>query len=991
MSCILRLNNLKLGILSILLLFSEAQSQILSYTSYTTKEGLPSNTITAIIQDKKGFIWIGTNNGLSVYNAIDFNTYSVVHGMSNNWITSIAESPVEPGTIWVGTIAGGLNKFKDGKFEEFVFSSNPDSNNVNNITIDGKGDLWFTSILGFWKVVENKIVKVDDYPGPGKPENIVNDREGNIWCTENNNVYLHSAFSDRWQKLDLGLNFADRIVSIFSSSKNEIWIGTKNRLILKIDTTGILKIGTCKFGVAYSINENTEGSLIIRSNDIFFSIQEDDISFQKLLPLPRNDEMPADVTSPFLFDREGNLWVGTWNKGLLKVPDLSLNAIKFSFPQKLNSTAVDKYGHFWTGIKGGLIEIYRKNSGQWQQKIHYFNYKHKNIDVFILSIDKENRLWIYEDFHGVYIFTINHYEGGESILNFLRLEEILNEINNKILLTTYPDNNNRLWISCSPNTILLIDSKTLKLLKRFSTDDNIPAETKVIFQDSQKNIWMGGWQDGISIFTPAQYNGGLPQFSKKISLGSSSQDNMIRSIYEDGSGNIWVGTRHSGVFILSKKGDKILKNISMKDGLLSNAVWKITEGPEKVIWLNTDIGIEQIESKSLKVIPTKKEFLLSGLHSTINFNNKIWSYNSSKEIFIYEYGKSKRISNPPPIYITKVLLNGIVLNSKTLQNLSYTQNNITFEFTALSFKDEKAVRYQYRLVGESEKWTEPMKHHFVSFAALSPGTYNFEVRAINSDGLISELPASVSFTISPPYWRQWWFILLIILILSSIIYTGFRLKIKRLLEVERLRLRIASDLHDDVGTNLSSIILSSQIMNKKFSLNESEKEHLNHLSSIAARTQDMLKEIVWLLNPMNDSSKDLILRLKSTASQILKDISHKFYCDDNLLPEKLTLEWKRNFLLIFKEILQNIIKHSTADSVTINLFKEKDLFIMKISDNGKGFNTDEVKIGNGIRNLFERTKTLSGNMDIQSSPGIGTSITLSVNITQMRTVKKKNS
>lgn len=989
MTKVFQINILRKVIVCVLFFLNQIHSQSLSYSTYSIKDGLPSNTITAIMQDKKGFIWIGTNNGLSVYNATDFQNYSVIDGLSNNWITSIMKSSDDPETIWIGTITGGLNKFKDGRFKTFAFSSNPDSNNVNNITLDDNGVLWFTTNLGFWKIVENKIIKVEDYPGTEKPEIIINHGKGSILCAENNNVYIHNTLSDRWQKLNLDLNVVDRIVSIFSSSKNEIWIGTKNKLIVKIDTTGILKKDTCKFGVAYKINETIDGWLIIRSNDIFFSVSEEDISLQKLIPIPGNVEMPTDVTSPFLIDREGNLWVGTWNKGLLKVPDFSSGALKFSFTQKLNSSAVDRAGHFWTGTKGGIIEIYKDYSGQWQNKIHYLNNTHKKIDIFIHSIDDENRLWIFDDFDGVIIYKINHREGKESYLSSIQQDKILNEINSKILLTIYPDNNGKLWMSCSPNTVFLFDSKTLKLLKNFTSDDNIPNETKVIFQDSQNNIWMGGWFDGIRIFSSAQIDNLLPVFSKVIDLGSSPEDNMIRSFYEDESENIWVGTRHSGVFILSKNGDKILKNISMKDGLLSNAVWKITRGTENNIWLNTDIGIELIESKTFKIVPHKKEFLLSGLHSIINFSNKIWSFNSSEEIFIYENNISERISNPPSVYITKVLVNGNVRNPNRLKNLSYTQNNITFEFTAISFKDERAVRYQYRLSDTGEEWTEPSEHHFVSFASLSPGSYNFEVRAINSDGMISEVSASLPFTISPPFWLQLWFLSLLLMILSGLIYTAYRYRIKRLIEIESLRSRIASDLHDDVGTNLSSIILSSQIMNKKFSFSEQEKEYLGHLSTTAARTQDMLKEIVWLLNPMNDSSEDLILRLKSIASQTLRDMPYNFYSEENLLPVKLSLEWKRNFILIYKEILQNIIKHSAAASVNINLSRKNDLFIMIISDNGIGFNTDEVERGNGLTNLYTRAKMILGKLKIESQPAKGTTILLEFNITQMRNGKKK--
>ncbi len=989
MANVFKINILQKLIVCVLLLLNETHSQSLSYSTYSTKDGLPSNIITAIMQDKKGNIWIGTNNGLSVYNATDFINFSVVDGLSNNWVTSIVESPDDPGTIWIGTIAGGLNKFKNGKFKTFAFSSNPDSNNVGNISIDGKGVLWFTTYFGLWKISENKIIKITDRSAPLNPEKVITDRAGNLWCTESNDVYIHNTLSDKWQKLNLGLNSSERIVSIFSGSKDGLWIGTDNKSIFKIDTSGILNKGSSKFGVAYNIKENNDGRLIIRSNDILFSINEDDISLQKLIPLPRNDEMPADVTSPFLIDREGNLWIGTWNKGLLKVPDFSSSTLIFSFNQKLNSSAADKFGHLWIGIKGGLIEIYKDNMGQWQKMFHYLKVEHREIDVFIGLIDNENRLWIYDDQKGIAVYKFVPNKGRPSYLSHIRSGNLFKHVNSNTPLSIYCDNENRIWICSAPNKIYLLDLKSLKLLKRYTLDDNIPGDTKVVLQDNQNNIWMGGWQEGIRIFSSNRSDYKVPEFNKKITLGSSLQDNMIRAFYEDDSGNIWVGTRHSGVFIVRKNDYKTLKNISMQDGLLSNSVWKIIKGPDNSVWLNTDIGIEKVDGKNWKVLPVKKELLLTGLKTLVNYNNKIWSFNSSEDIFIYEDNNSKKILEPAPVYITKVLVNGNILSSDKFQDLSYTQNNITFEFTALSFKDEKAVRYQYKLSGASNNWTEPSEHHFVSFAALAPGSYNFKVRAINSDGIISEFPASLSFIILQPFWLQWWFITLMILILIVIIYIGFRLRIKRLIEVERLRLRIANDLHDDVGTNLSSIILSSQIIEKKFSFGDQEKEYLNHLSTTASKTQDMLKEIVWLLNPMNDSSEDLIIRMKSIASQLLKDIPYQFHSNENLLPEKLSLEWKRNFILIFKEILQNIIKHSSADLVSINLTRINNLFLMRISDNGKGFDINEVKRGKGLTNLYSRAKLISGNLIIDSKLTKGTTISLEINITQMRTGNKK--
>ncbi len=962
----------------------QAQSYI--YTTYTTKDGLPSDLITEIFQDKKGYIWIGTNNGLCVYNGVEFKTFTTLDGLSNNWITSITEDKNEPGTLWLGTIAGGVNKFKDGKFQIYSLGDNTNSNNVGNLVVDKKGIVWFTSYLGFYKIQNNKIEKVKNSSAPVKPAWAAVDKNGNAWFAEDNIIYFHDTFSDLWRKEYFKSIQQDKIESFYLDDENNIIAGTANRNILKIKNGKVLVKEKCRYGVPYTVCSDSNGSVIVRSNDIFIKISENNLGEQYTLPLPKNEEMPPEVTSPFYFDVEGNFWIGTWNKGLLKISDLSFNSFHFSESEKLNSSAIDKNGHIWTGTVNGVYELYKDEKEEWKKKFHSLNNKSKNT-YYLFLVDGENRLWLNEDLKKTIPYTIKYNKNSSSNLlankEFITLE---NDIR-KTLLTIYSDNQKRLWFSFAPREVLVADLKSLKIIDTFIAGDNIPeTDVKVFFQDSKNNIWVGGWLDGIRIFSSGNKNP-FPEFRKKITTDEGLPDNLIRSFYEDKNGNLWVGTRHNGVGILKNGDIKEIINISMKDGLLSNTIWKIIEGPDNKIWLNTDAGIEQVDQSTLKVLPSKKKFLLGGIRAISNYQNKFWSFNSSNEIFIYKPSSSQK-SIYPPVDITKILINGNPVQNNPYFELPFNQNNITIEFAALTFKEEKATRYQYRLLGSNNNWTDPSIHHNVSFASLSPGEYTFQVRAVNFDGLASISPASIIFNIVPPLWKRWWFILLAAILLFFITYILYRYRVKRLLEIERLRLRIASDLHDDVGTNLSSIILSSQIMEKKFSFNEQQKEYLHHLGVTASKTQDMLKEIVWLLNPMNDSSKDLLIRLKSIAAQILKDISYNFYSEENLLPEKLSLEWKRNIILIFKEILQNIIKHSSAGSVQINLKKQDDLFLMEISDDGRGFIITEAKKGNGLTNLNNRAKVISGNIIIESQPGKGTSVLLKINITQMRTGKK---
>jgi len=963
------------------------QSQSLSYTSYTTKDGIPSNIITAIFQDSKGYLWIGTNNGLAKYDGAEFTIYSTLNGLSNNWITTIKENPFQPGSIWVGTIAGGVNKYQNGVFHSYKFGSNPDWNNVSGCCIDKKGVVWIVVKNGFLKISDDSIKIVSDEDSPKNPDIIYSTKDGNILCSEGNHIFIHNPDYSSWTKLDLQLPKTSVITSIIQDSEGKIWFGTSDKLIIELYDLGIVRKEKTKYGIPYQLQDDGHGSLLIRDRDIFFSISKEKLLYQKILPLPENKEMPEDVTSPFLIDTEGNIWIGTWLKGLLKISDLSLYHFKFYSTSKLSWTSIDRQGNIWTGTNGGVWEVYLNKENQWQKEFHRIIDFAGDSKIYISSIDSQNNLWL--NLKGkTSVYKIINREFSSSTLASANMKNLLHLINKGTLLALYDDKQNRLWFSTAESGVGAVDLKTGKLIKFYTVEDGIPGvAVRAIFQDSKNQIWMGGWQQGISIFS----NNPLPSLKRKITIADGLPDNMIRSIYEDDSGKMWIGTRHNGVVIIENELNKSCKNISMKDGLLSNSIWGIIEGPDNKMWLNTDVGIEEIDIRTLKVLPPKKEFLVSFDQSLSlgSYKSKLWCFSSNEELFIYENQNRKRETIFPPVVITNITVNGNDFSDAGLSDLSYTQNNITIKFTGLSFKEEQAVTYQYRLIGTSDtNWTSPSNHRNISFASLAPGKYLFEVHAINSDGVRSKSPAVLSFIILPPFWLQWWFIAFIILILSGFIFSIYRFRVKRLFEMERLRTRIASDLHDDVGTNLSSIILSSQIIEKKFSFGAEEKEYLHQLSSIASKTQDVLKETVWLLNPMNDSFADLVLRLKSIASQTLQEISFSFTSDENLRHEKLSLEVKRNILLMFKEILQNIIKHSSANTVKIEIRKDKDSLVLKISDDGIGFNINEVKRGNGLTNLFFRTKAIAGKLDIDSKTGQGTEVELKLNITQMRTGRK---
>ena len=619
----------------------------------------------------------------------------------------------------------------------------------------------------------------------------------------------------------------------------------------------------------------------------------------------------------------------------------------------------------------------------------------KDTEIFVSLIDSKNNLWLHlvpgDKGTSVKLITFAYNikkmkNGRGSLVVSTNLMNLLSFTNNKSLLLYYLDAQGRLWISTEGTGVYVADPETGKVIKNYNITDGVPGKSvRAIYQDHLNQIWMGGWDDGVSVFSsPKENRDSLPVFKKRITKDDGLPDNMIRSIYEDNSGNIWIGTRHNGVHILRGSSLETLKNITMKDGLLSNSIWEIIEGTDNKMWLNTDVGIEEVDLQTLKVLPPKKEFMISfdRLLSMRSYKNKFWIFCSDEELFIYEYNQIIKETIPPLIEITKILINGNNFTANKLKELSHTENNITIEFAGLSFKEEQAVRYQYRLIGADTNWSKASNHHYISFAALKPGEYNFQVLAINSDGVVSELPATLSFTIIPPFWLRWWFIVFTISALTILLFLFHRYRIKQLLKMESLRVRISSDLHDEIGSSVGSIVLRSRMLQKEENWNTKSKEELGRIQNTAIQTSEVLRDIVWFVNPGFDKLDDMILRMKDTAQSMLSGISYEFISPDEILSIKLSLEFRRNIFLSYKEILHNIAKNSKATEVKIEVVISNGNFSLLVIDNGTGFEFENNKTsGNGLVSLSKRMESIKGKFEINSAINQGTTIKLTAKTT----------
>jgi len=299
----------------------------------------------------------------------------------------------------------------------------------------------------------------------------------------------------------------------------------------------------------------------------------------------------------------------------------------------------------------------------------------------------------------------------------------------------------------------------------------------------------------------------------------------------------------------------------------------------------------------------------------------------------------------------------------------------------LSFAFGESLRYQYRLEGADEDWGAPTAQRTVNYANLAPGHYRFMVRAVTVEGSFSQTAAIIRFNVQPYLWQRWWFLLLTGLLLSLLGYSWYRARIKRLLGIERVRTRIAADLHDDIGSNLTRIAILSEVAHSQ--MNEANPSVANPLSSIARISRESvasMSDIVWAINPRRDSLLDLVLRMRRFANEVLagRKIEFQFNAPQTDQDEKLGADLRRDVFLIFKEALTNGVRHSNCTRVEIELRLGRHCLELKIEDDGCGFESSVVSEGHGLTSIKRRAKALGGELELLSVPGAGTKISLKV-------------
>ena len=1010
--------------LFVLISWVQLRAEQLPVRTYTTADGLPRDRVYKIVPDPRGFLWFCTYDGLSRFDGYEFVNYSVAQGLPHRVVFDLLIT--RNGDYWVATSAGvarfnPLASGSESKFKTYVPTGRPDAEVITDLYEDRSGTIWVGTGNGFHKLVNNGGDYRVEYVSLGEDAReqldittVVEDSPGVLWIGAEQGLFRR--FSDgkaeRFSTKD-GLPHP-HVRDILRDPDGTVWLATglglcRLKTNVRVGEPIVERVYNKKDGLLnegiFSLFRTSSGSLWASTMTGISQFSPEPLSGgEHFINYTRDHGLSDAGVRTIAEDHDGNLWLGSESGGAMKITRrgfTSYSEVDGLEHGRIAALGEDRNGELFvvTGsLKSPAFHIHRFDGRRFQ-----------NIRVNLpagavptwgwnqLFVHDRSQQWWVPSTSGLFKFPPTR-----SLDEFARARPAKaytsqNGLSGDEPFRLFEDSRGDIWISIisTPSNSYLnrFEPATGKFYQ-YSQDVAMRADSApTAFQEDRKgDLWIGFYWGGLSRYR----NGKFESFTKADGVPAG----LIRALHVDHLGRLWIASAEGG---LGRVDDPTQDHPSfvrytVKEGLSSDQITCITEDQWGRIYIGTGIGIDRLDPETGRI---KRFTIADGLPN--DFVNVAYRDRNNTLWFGTLQGLSKFVpaldgpSDAPPILIQQLRVAG---NDLPLSDLGVTQlgnlefdankNQVEIKFVSLGFRSGDVLRYQFMLEGADRDWSAPTNQRYVNYANLKPGSYRFRVRAVNADGVASSEPASVAFTIVPPVWQRWWFIGLVVLAVVGITHLIYRYHTRRLTELERVRTRIATDLHDDIGASLSKIAILSDVAGQELSTMRDSPvaAPLAQIADTSRDCVDAMSDIVWAVNPQRDHLSDLTHRMRRFAEDLLDakniDFTIRSSLEDKDVP--LGADLRREVYLIFKECINNLVKHSGCTEAAVVFSVSGPWLVVSITDNGKGFeqgsNGSSGMGGHGLSSMQRRADALGGSLQIDSAVSRGTNVTLKVLIGQ---------
>ena len=956
---------------------------------WQTDEGLLNNNIHSIVQSRDQYVWLITPAGLIRFDGASFSQFPVKDftGIDPHNVHFLFYSPT--GVLWIAPNFGipvGLNP----DFSTVTLPPGVPTNGPATMTEGSDGSLW----VGYYSrtICRIKSGQVTSFKAKERlsaaPYSLSGDGAGNIWLASGNGLYLF-----RNGQFEPAVR-TPGIQCLTGSHTNGIWYVAEAHLF-RCGTNGVPQdygaFQNSPAAAADAMLEDHTGSVWIGTdgNGLFRSSKA---GFERI-------ETSHSSVSTLMEDCEGNIWAGTGGGGLNRI---SLSQVRREVAEdslhlgEIQSICEDTNGILWGATRNGVL-ISRTN-GKWNPALTNAGFSGT---VMCVAAGRDGAIWLGTR-SGTVIrlidtnYTIWNPETGSADSSICAL---------------LPASSGDLWIVTS----------RIRRLHDGQLQDVNPSQGRIsaIAEDAAGNIWIGA-KGMVKRFDGTDFVDETP----KLPLANRT----IPCLYGTPDGSMWISCGGAGLFRFK---DGHVGQIGTEQGLFNDYISQIVADDEGWLWFGSDRGVFKIRQQELEqamdnpavrlrpIVYGRNEGLssLEALFSSVSpyaqpraihtHDDRVWLLMHTGLVMAEPKALTENYP-APQVLLTQVAMDANVIASygnvaptQTVANLEIPaariplrlppgHRHLEFDFTAIHLGAPENVRFRYQLVGIDNDWIDSKTVRRAEYSRLTEGDYQFRVQACIGDGVWSETPATLSLSVAPFLWQTWWFragalILFTGSLIAFVRYISFRrLQMKmRLVEqraaLDKERTRIARDLHDDLGGSLNSVALSLDMMQRGPPEPESVNRKIHHCSAMVRQVARSVDEIVWAINPRNDTLRYVIDYISQFAVEFMHaaDIPCRVDLPDNIPNRLLSPEARHNLFLVVKEALNNIARHARASEVRLRITTVENQIAITIEDNGRGFEcAPDNASSDGLRNMRQRMEEIGGQSQMVSRPGAGTRVAI---------------
>lgn len=937
--------------------------------SWRTEDGLPLNTVTSIRQTRDGYLWIGTPNGLARFDGVRFTTFRVADGvgLKSHRIRCLFEDRL--GVLWVGTDEGGFAACREGRFSTYTTQDGLSSDTVLCLGEDRSGALWIGTDSGLNRRQNGRFTTY--FKTDGLPDDRVNALShrgdaamifatGNGLCEWRGGLFVPVEAALHWL-------VRTNVSTLLEDRRGTVWLaghaglvaagipdptGGERALLPGTNVTALIETddGELWFGTASGVICRVVGGSATPRAEIIW-------------------QAPLGVAA-LGQDHEGNLWVGTAGDGLYRLKQRHLK----------------------------LLSVPRSDGGQWASSCY------ETADGELRLVGRENAIF--------------RREGNELIAaGQLPLPDGV------VAHTVCAGRDDELWVGTLRDGLFRCTSRGAQ---QFSERDGLSdSAIEALYADAEGGLWIGTRNGGLNYFngrsfarfnTPWGFQGAFassiePDLAGGLWIGTTTEglfhfkegrfivydeatglpSVQIHDLVVESDGSVWVGTARG--LALVKAGRVTTFTGS---GIGEETIYQLRSDDDGSLWVGASgrifrVRTEQLHSfaegreRFVNLVPYGSEDGVAGIQCLARVQSRgvrkgesgVW-FATSRGLLVFERYGAPWNDVPPNVVLEAVFVENQNLPFGNGVVVTPGKESLRFEFTALSLTSPGKVNFRYQLEGFDREFSEADAVRSARYPKVPPGHYQFRVVACNNDGVWNQTGASVAVVVRPFWWATTWFRASVVLASTAGLAGYLRARRARRREIEQLRVRIASDLHDDLGSSLWSITLLSRMLAKHGKLGDEERQDINEIHRIAIQSSNSIRDIIWLINPAFDSLQDLILRTKDFAGTALRGAEYRMRCEIPDLSRKLPFDLRHNLFLFFKEALTNIARHAQATQVEVSIEENAGHWRLTIRDNGRGFDPAARTEGNGLKNLRARAERMGARLEITSQPGQGSMLVLTI-------------